>query len=620
MTNDSALKAQDSQLKTYDSQLHPAIQVLAPEVVERIAAGEVVERPVSVVRELLDNALDAGAADIRIDIRGGGLRSIRVTDDGSGIPAGEVELAVRHHATSKIRAAEDLAGVASLGFRGEALASIAAVSELTLQTATAGTPGGVDGARRVGAGVPGVGAGAPGVGTGAPVGVRIDVRHGVQVSRELIARPPGTMVTVRNLFASVPARLKFIGNARVESAHISQLVRRYALAHPHTRFTLTLDGHPSLRTSGLGLEGTVREVFGLTVAAALLSLGPLEIDSVILSGLVSGPQLTRSSRTHITLLVNGRCVGSRLLLAAFEEAYRPLLPRGRHPLAILMLHVPRARVDVNVHPSKAEIKIEGEAGVAGALRDAVRETLGRKLATPPGDRSFALGFEQLPIPRMVAERGPEWESATGDRLRAAHVVGQVHNALILLSDESGLYLVDQHRAHERAIYELLRRRHAEGRADRHAGAIPQLLLEPLHIELSPEQIDRLQPRLPELAALGFVCEWFGGRSFLVRSLPMIPETGDLRGFVEDLLDSITPAGSPASAPGRTADDETDWQHRLLTAIACRSATRRGRPLSPAQGRELVDLLAGTESPAVCPHGSPIILHFSDRFLERQFDW
>jgi DNA mismatch repair protein MutL len=556
--------------------LLPPIQVLAPEVVERIAAGEVIERPVSVVRELVDNALDAGARAIRIDIRGGGLRTIRVTDDGVGIPAGEVELAVRHHATSKIRATEDLAEVTSLGFRGEALPSIAAVSELTLQTAT----------------------------VGAQVGVRLDLRYGVQAGREYISRLPGTTVTIRNLFASVPARLKFIGNARAESAQISQLVRRYALAHPDVRLSLTLDGHPALRTSGLGLEGTVREVFGIAVAGALLPFGPMEIDGVILSGLVSAPQLTRSSRGHITLLVNGRCVASRMLLGAFEEGYRSLLPRGRHPLAILTLQVPRDRIDVNVHPSKAEIKIQEEAAVAAAIKDVVRQSLGRSLTAPPEGRSFVLGAEQLALPRMVAERGPEWEIATGERLRTAHVSGQVHGSLILLSDASGLYLVDQHRAHERAIYELLRRRHAEGRAG-------QLLLEPLHIELTAEQIARLEPRLPELAALGFVCEWFGGRSFLVRSMPVIPESSDLPTLVEDLLESVTP---PAT------DDETDWQHRLLTAIACRSATRRGHALSPAQGRELVDLLAGTESPAVCPHGSPIILHLSDRFLERQFEW
>jgi DNA mismatch repair protein MutL len=555
---------------------HPAqvspIQVLAPEVVERIAAGEVIERPVSVVRELLDNALDAGARDIRIDIRGGGLRSIRVIDDGLGIPAAEVELAFRHHATSKIRAAGDLAEIGSLGFRGEALPSIAAVSELSIVTATAG----------------------------AQVGVRLDLRHGEPLGREYAARTPGTTITVRHLFANVPARLKFIGNARVESTQIGQLVRRYALAHPTVKFLLMLDGHPSLHTSGRGIEQAVGEVFGSTVARTLLPIGPWASDGIELRGLLSGPQLTRSTRHHVILLINGRCAGSRAVLSAFEEGYRPLLPRGRHPVALIVLTVPRSRVDVNVHPSKAEVKLAGESEIAQALKRVTREALGRNLHGPGPELQFALGATQFELPRMVAEHGPEYDLATRERLRATQVVAQVHGSLILVEDTTGLYLIDQHRAHERAIYELLRRQHAEGRAG-------QLLLEPLHIELSPHQIGRLEPRLPELAALGFACEWFGGRSFLVRSVPAMPEMADLAAAVEDLLEVAI-------------EDETDWQHRLLTSIACRSATRRGRPLTVSQCRELVELLAETESPAVCPHGSPVILHFSGRFLERQFDW
>jgi DNA mismatch repair protein MutL len=549
-----------------------AIQVLAPEVVERIAAGEVIERPVSVVRELLDNALDAGARELRVEIRGGGLRSIRVTDDGAGIAADQIDLALRHHATSKIRDVADLQDVASLGFRGEALPSIAAVSEMTLVTTTEDSP----------------------------IGVQTELRFGDQIRRGLVSRPPGTTVTVRNLFGNTPARLKFIGNARAESAQISHLVRRYALAHPDVRFRLTLDGHPSVHTSGYGRESAAGEVFGAAVSRALLPLRPVQIDDTQLSGFVTGSQVTRSSRYHITLLINGRCVGSRTLLAALEDGYRPLLPRGRHPIALVDLSLPRTHVDVNVHPSKAEVKIAREVELAAALKGAVRETLGRSVVAPSAELQFALGPHQFELPRMVAENGPDWDVATRERLRAAHVAGQVHGSLIMVEDATGLYLVDQHRAHERAIYELLVRQHAEGRAG-------QLLLEPLHIELSSRQISRLEPRLPELAALGFVCEWFGGRSFLVRSVPVVPETADLPGIVEDLLDLV-------------ADDESDWQHRLLTSVACRSATRRGRALTINQCKELIDLLADTESPAVCPHGSPIILHFSERFLERQFNW
>jgi DNA mismatch repair protein MutL len=545
-----------------------SIQVLEPAVVERIAAGEVIERPVSVVRELIDNALDAGARDIRIEIRGGGLRSIRVLDDGCGIRADQVEMALRHHATSKIREAEDLLRVGSLGFRGEALPSIAAVSELSILTATEDT-----------------------------LGVRLDLRYGEAADRSYLPRVRGTSVTARNLFGNLPGRLKFIGNARAESTLIKGLVRRYALAHPGVRLHLTLDGHVSLRTSGAGIEQAIGEVFGPALAQAFLPLGPGSERDIAWAGRISANHVTRSTRHHITLLVNDRCVQVPSVLAAFEHAYRPLLPRGRHPIAILSLTVPRSSVDVNVHPSKAQVKLRDESIIAKRLQEAVRESLGHAVHAPP-NRSFAIGPTQFELPRLVAEEQQPY-LATSRFLRDLHVVGQVHGALILAEGRGGLYLIDQHRAHERAIYELLQQQHAEGRAG-------QLLLEPLHIEMTARQLARLEHRLPELAALGFVCEWFGGRSFLVRSIPVIPETSDLGGVIEDLLD--------------LAGEETDWQHRLLASVSCRGATKRGRPLTVEQCRELLDLLAGTESPAICPHGSPIILQFDDRFLERQFDW
>src|SRR5438270_6723413 len=314
-------------LATHDSRLITPIQILSPDVVERIAAGEVVERPVSVVRELLDNALDAGATDIRIEVRGGGLRFIRVTDDGTGIPADQAELAFRHHATSKIRDANDLLDISSLGFRGEALPSIAAVSEISLLTATSAST----------------------------MGVRLDLRYGEAVQRSYLSRTPGTTLTVRNLFGNTPARLAFVGGARAESTLISQLVRRYALANPSVRFALTLDGHPSLHTSGLGLEQAIGEAFGGPVSRALLTLGRLEVGAACWTGYLTDRHVTRSSRQHITFLVNGRCVHSRAMQSALEEAYRSLLPRGRHPIAVLSLELPRSHVDVNVHPSKQEV-------------------------------------------------------------------------------------------------------------------------------------------------------------------------------------------------------------------------------------------------------------------------
>lgn len=559
------------EITRHERTLSATIQVLPPQVVERIAAGEVVERPVSVVRELVDNALDAGSREIRVDIRGGGLRSIRVSDDGTGLPASQVDLALRHHATSKIRDVRDLLDISSLGFRGEALPSIAAVSEMTVLTATQDA-----------------------------AAVQLELRYGEQVSRQFSARPRGTTITVRHLFANMPPRLKFITNARAESSQISHVLRKYALANPSVRFRLVLDGHPSLHTSGLGLEQALGEILGSTLAAAMVPLEPVRLGEAEWTGFVSGRHATRSSRHHVTLLVNNRCVQSRALLSSFEDGYRHLLPRGRHPVALLSLQVPQHQVDVNVHPSKAEVQVEDEAALGVALRDAVRSLLGRSVHGPAGNNHFAVGPQQFELPRMVAEQGPEWNVANGLWLRNMTVTGQAHGALIVIEDTRGVYLVDQHRAHERAIYELLVRRHGEGRRG-------QLLLEPLHIELTRRQIDRLEPRLPELTALGFECEWFGGKSFLIRSVPVIPETADLGTLVDDLLDMAT-------------EDESDWQHRLLTSIACRSATKRGKTLTRAQCGELISLLADTAAPAVCPHGSPVILQFSESFLRHQFDW
>jgi DNA mismatch repair protein MutL len=430
--------------------------------------------------------------------------------------------------------------------------------------------------------------------------VQIELRYGEQVTRQFGSRPRGTTITVRNLFANTPPRLKFVTNARAESAQISHVLRRYALAHPAVRFHLVLDGHPSFHTSGLGLEQALGEVLGAALAAAMVPLGPTRVGDAEWTGFVTGSHATRGSRHHVTLLVNNRCVQSRALLSAFEDGYRHLLPRGRHPVALLSLWVPQQRVDVNVHPSKAEVQVEDETALGSALRESVRELLGRSVGAPAGDVNFAFGMQQAELPRMVAESGPEWHVETGQRLRTMKVTGQVRGSLIVIEDARGIYLVDQHRAHERAIYELLVRRHGEGRAG-------QLLLEPLHIEMTSRQVERLEPRLPELAALGFVCEWFGGRSFLIRSVPVIPETTDLGLVVEDLLDMAT-------------EDGSDWQHRLLTSIACRSATRRGKPLTAMQCGELINLLADTASPAVCPHGSPVILQLSEQFLERQFHW
>jgi DNA mismatch repair protein MutL len=579
------------------------IRVLPPEIAERIAAGEVVERPVSVVKELVDNALDAGASDVRIDIEGGGLQLIRVADDGSGIPHDQLELAFQRHATSKIDDVRDLLEIATLGFRGEALPSIAAVAEVDIASSTDDH------------------------GRAATIGLRA----GRVERRGSRGRPRGTTVWVRNLFQPIPARLKFTRNPRAESAAISQLVRRYALARPEVRFALTLDGHPSLKTSGTGrLETALSEVLGQEVASCLLPLPERTVGAGRLTGFVSAPGLSRPNRNACLLFVNRRAVAVPALQQALEAAYRPLLPPGRHPIVVLFVEVPPGAVDVNVHPSKAEVKLLWEADLAGALSETVKEAIGRSPRRPDDEQDFALAATQYKLPTpsrrgvgRTAERGAseslfEVDAATPSL--GLKLIGQHLNTVLLAEGRGGLYIVDQHRAHERIIYEQLSARHAEETAEaalagehgagegaqQAGGPGAQYLLEPIVMELPPGRAEVLGDRLAALEALGFSCERFGGHSFLVRSTPDIPESSTKAALSEVLEEA--------------SDERDDWRERLLIRLACRSAIRRGRPLTLPEATRLLDQLGRAQTPAVCPHGAPIVLHFGKKFLERQFAW
>ena len=598
-------------------EMRQPIRPLPPRAAERIAAGEVIERPASVVKELVENALDAGATNIRVEVRGGGLRLVRVVDDGCGIPADEIPLAFQRHATSKIRGVEDLAQLATLGFRGEALASIAAVAEVDLLTAA----------------------------DSSGLGAEATVRGGSVVACVPRPRQRGTTVTVRYLFQNVPARLKFVANARGELAAITAVVQRYALAYPEVRFTLLVEGRQTLRTSGRGLAATLPEVFGVAVAEALRELSPLTVGEAHLTGYLSERHVTRPNRSGIILLVNRRWVEARVLLQALEAAYRPLLPRGRHPIALLCCTLPPPAIDVNVHPAKTEIKLLHGAVLAEALGRWVREALGRSAAQPAADLDLGLSLltregalQYVPggaTTRQVAEtplsppaplpqgegRGGGAASPLSQRERAEgeghrqrvegeeawgkgslpplRLVAQVQAALLLCEGPEGLYLIDQHRAHERVLYERLRTRHAPA-----AGAE----IEPVLLELRPADAARLAGRLPQLAALGFQCEWFGGRSFLVRAAPTLPEAA--AGLAPALADVLA----------EVAAEEGDWQDRLLVSVACHGALRRGTPLTPEAMAALLAELDTVAAPAVCPHGSPLILYLSEPFLARQFRW
>jgi DNA mismatch repair protein MutL len=624
------------------------ILALSPDVAERIAAGEVIERPVSVVKELVENALDAGAHEIRVEVRGGGLRLIRVTDDGYGIPEDELERACARHTTSKISTVEDLSRLYTLGFRGEALASIAAVSELTLLSRAIETEALVDD--------PGLLRTQANQGEEHPA-VWLTLRGGELTQRGRRARLHGTTVTVRDLFYNVPARLKFMRGARTEAGHILQLLQRYAAGYPAVRFNLVIEEHIALQTAGSGdLATTLAELYHLPLAellnpisvsfdpqtpqdavgasaklaehvSILRPLGWGEAQLYTLHGYVGNRALAQPNRQHITLFINGRWVQSRPLQDALEAGYRGLLPKGKHPLLVFHIDLPAEELDVNVHPAKTEVRLVREAEVAASLTQAVRSVLERSPVLPeavqfPGPT--LIYQRRLPGSRRrglhLAESASEYsaESAppgAAEVLLSLRPLAQLQQAVILAEAPDGsLCLIDQHRAHERMIYEHLRRIYTRGQTDKkefpainRGSTDAHLLLEPMIIELRHREAELFEQRLPMLRGLGLECERFGGRSFLVRSVPSITGQEQLVGHLHELAEIAS-------------EDSADWEDHLLIGLACRSALRRGRHLGPDEQRSLLTALAETTAPAVCPHGSPILLHYSRAFLVDKFDW
>lgn len=580
---------------------------LAPDVAERIAAGEVIERPVSIVKELLENALDAGAREVRVEIRGGGLHLIRVTDDGVGIPEHELEAACARHSTSKIRHVADLARLHTLGFRGEALASIAAVAELTLLSLATEVE----------------------AQDGEQAGAYLVMRGGEITQRGKRARLHGTTVTVRELFYNVPARLKFMRHARTEGGHILHLVRRYAAGYPTVRFTLHLEERLVLQTSGAGsLSAVLTELYQIPLAEMLTPIEMSIHDNVTLEGCVGNRALAQNNRQHVTLFVNGRWVQAKGLQEAIENGYRSLLAKGKHPLLILHIRVPAAELDANVHPAKTEVRLLHEREVAAMLSTALRHVLERAPVLPTAEPWPGPALALQPHLPGVRRRGlhlaeptheyhPQHQSIAGaaEILRTLRPLAQLQQAVILAEAPDGsLYLIDQHRAHERVIYEHLRRTHAshEQNCSELADDWPtatgaHLLLEPVVVELQRHEAELLEQRLPVLRDLGLECERFGGRSFLVRSVPS--------GVGQEQLAAHLPELAHLAA-----EESHDWQDRLLIGLACRSALRRGRELTPAEQRTLLANLAEVEAPAVCPHGSPILLHYSRTFLIEKFEW
>jgi DNA mismatch repair protein MutL len=570
------------------------IRILPPEVVNQIAAGEVIERPFSVVKELVENSLDAGARRIAVELRDGGRTLIRVTDDGSGFSPADLALAFVGHATSKLAASSDLERIASLGFRGEALASIGAVARASIRSRRA-----QDGA-----------------------GVEIDCAGGAMGEVRPCGAPPGTTIEVRDLFYNLPARRRFLRTPQAERARVQDMLVRLALARLEVDFTLLADGREALRLpGGEDLAARIERCFGRALAGNLHAVERRAGDYHV-AGLVGDPDAARRDATLELLWINGRCARERGSVHAIRQAYREYLMGGRLPVYFLMLTAPPDRVDVNVHPAKAEVRFVQAREICGFLHDAVQHALARRGARAAGGAASAgaalprarSGFPELsaslfgppqPLPASVREAAAPLSTAERPHpfraLRARRCL-QVHDLYLVVEGEDGMVVVDQHALHERILYERLRARAGSARVQR--------LLVPEIVELTPIDKAWLLEARELLATEGFLLEDFGGNSIAVQGLPAV---------------------LGAAAPGRVletflrGDGAGDVRPRARAAIverfhsmACRAAVMSGDRLTEEEALALLEDARGLEHPHNCPHGRPTVLTFGRVELEKYF--
>ncbi len=631
------------------------IHLLDERTANQIAAGEVVERPASVVKELVENALDAGARRIVVEVSGGGRDLVRVTDDGIGMVPEDARLALQRHATSKIRSAEDLNTITTLGFRGEALPSIAAVSHLELITRPHDQL----------------------------AGYRIVVEGGQIVAEGEHGCPPGTRVTVRNLFYNVPARLKYLKTSATEMAQIGDVLTRLALANPEVAFRFH-SGHAQVfATSGSGdLMAAVTALLGREIAKELIPVD-FRSDAAWIHGFVGRPAIARAGRSHQYFFVNRRAVRTIAARYALEEAYAHLLPGGRYPVCILFIEVEPREVDVNVHPTKAEVRFQREREVRAAVYQAARQALGAALLIP-GTSISPDGEVRVPdreeekaalrrgwVPPGAGRPGegggraapPPWQGSAGgagaqtaarepvrtylppgglqaalaekaskevaaagapaldlagasfvprpqdpaELIRSLRPLGQVHRSYIACDGPEGLYVIDQHAAHERIFFERL-----YAAAEEQAAAVQRLLF-PLTLDLTPAQMAIWRENAALFAESGFEAEPFGGNTLLIHGVPAGLGTDHVARLVCDFLDRLQEEQVPPGTP------VTERRRRVLAAMAaCKAAIKARETLQPEDIAALLQDLAACASPETCPHGRPTIICVSVSELEKRF--
>lgn len=584
------------------------IRELPPQLVNEIAAGEVVERPASVVKELVENAIDAGATRIAVTLAGGGIERIEVADDGLGIPFDELTLAVAPHATSKIRESDDLGRIRTLGFRGEALASIASVSRFRLRS----RPRGQDEAGE------------------------IEV-HGGQVSPPRPAPgPPGTLVRVEQLFLNTPARRKFLKSPAAETARAAEVVRSLAIARPELAIRLEIDGRISLDLPAGGeMRRRVVEVLGRESEGNLLEVDATE-GGVRIVGFVGRPEIAKGSGRSTRIVLNGRAIHDRLILHAIREGFRGCLPGDRHPLAALHLAIDHEQVDVNVHPAKAEVRFRNGPLVHAAVRHAVRAAVlaatgmptletfprrgdgdassglaapprrfggdgpnGRLLSTPP--RGEARGFDYGEAAAAIASAEP---AAAADAVPRA--ILQAGGTFLVAADEDGLLIVDKHALHERLEFDRLRQRIAEGPLER------QALLSPLLVEVGGAGIEAFESLSPLLANIGLEASPAGSQLIAIETVPSLfaSRRVDAAAFLREVLD--------AAVATAAASDEESLLESILSMMACKASVRAGESLSGVEAASLLERAAEVELSGRCPHGRPTMLRLPWSDLRRRF--
>lgn len=556
-----------------------AIRVLSEEVSSAIAAGEVVERPSSIVKELIENSLDAGSTMLQVQIKGGGKSLVQVADNGSGIPRSEVKLAIERYSTSKLETIDDLHAIRTLGFRGEALASIAAVSRMVVTTRAVGEK----------------------------AGTRLRVEGDRVGEIEAIGSAEGTTVEVKDLFFNVPARRRFLKSDTTERGRISRLVKRYAMAYPNRRFELGSEGRIQLQTSGNGdpIE-VLAKVYSLELAQQMIPVTKASSQDITVSGFVGAPFVNRSNRREITLFVNGRWIQDVSLGSAVIQAYHSFLMVGRFPIVVISIDVPPESVDVNVHPTKAEIRFEDPGLVFSIVQRAIRATLLGQSPVQPISMEPIWSGNSLPQTLGASdpiERTIEPASQRTLTVPILRSVGQVAATYLVAEGPDGVYLIDQHAAHERVLFEELM---AQVESQR---PVSQGLLRAETIELTEVEADIVERNLSALESLGFDIEPFGAQTYRVRAVPAVvsnlsPERA-LRAVVEDFEEDESPLASHMEA-------------RLAARVCKRAAIKAGQVLSAAEQRQLILDLERSASPRTCPHGRPTMVHLSVAALERQF--